>query len=50
MSFHKIAPVKKARKPAPALKEAQPKKRAPKCRPVAPKGDIEFTEVKQIHS
>ncbi|MGC0339705.1 hypothetical protein RKD20_004739 [Streptomyces sp. SLBN-8D4] len=38
MSFHKIAPVKKACKPAPAPKKAQSKKRTPKRRPVAPKG------------
>jgi hypothetical protein len=38
MSFHKIAPVKKTRKPAPAPKKAQPKKHAPKRRPVAHQG------------
>lgn len=38
MSFHKIVPVKKARKPAPAPKKAAPKKHAPKRRPVARKG------------
>lgn len=38
MSFHKIAPVKKAAKPAPAPRKAQPKRHAPKRRPVAPKG------------
>ena len=37
MSFHKIAPVKKTRKPAPAPKKAQPKKPAPKRRPVGQK-------------
>jgi hypothetical protein len=37
MSFHKIVPVKKHRKPAPAPKKAAPKKPAPK-RPVAHKG------------
>ncbi|WP_330305585.1 MULTISPECIES: hypothetical protein [unclassified Streptomyces] len=45
MSFHKIAPVKKARKAAPAPKcagkpaaKAAPKKAAPKRRPVDHKG------------
>ncbi|MFJ1974220.1 hypothetical protein ACIO93_36985 [Streptomyces sp. NPDC087903] len=42
MSFHKIAPVKKTRKPAaPAPRRAAkpaPKKAAPKRRPVAHKG------------
>jgi len=38
MSFHKIAPVKKSHKPAPAPKKPQPKKHTPKRRPVAPKG------------
>jgi len=38
MSFHKIAPVKKAAKPAPAPKKKACKKAAPKRRPVAPKG------------
>ncbi|MER5753157.1 hypothetical protein [Streptomyces sp. NPDC002088] len=43
MSFHKIAPVKKTRKPAapapkPAAKKPAPKKAAPKRRPVANKG------------
>lgn len=38
MSFHKIAPVKKARKPAPAPKKHQSKKAAPKRRPVGRKG------------
>jgi hypothetical protein len=37
MSFHKIVPVKKTRKPAPAPKKPAPKKPAPK-RPVAHKG------------
>ena len=37
MSFHKIVPVKKSRKPAPAPKKPAPKKHAPK-RPVAHKG------------
>jgi hypothetical protein len=37
MSFHKVAPVKKTRKPAPAPKKAQPKKAAPKRRPVGHK-------------
>lgn len=37
MSFHKIAPVKKTRKPAPAPKKAQPKKHTPKRRPVGQK-------------
>ena len=42
MSFHKVAPVKKTRKPAaPAAKKAAqpaPKKAAPKRRPVSRKG------------
>jgi hypothetical protein len=38
MSFHKIVPVKKAAKPAPAPKKKAPKKHAPKRRPVAHKG------------
>ncbi|MFD3501652.1 hypothetical protein [Streptomyces sp. NPDC058678] len=43
MSFHKIAPMKKTRKAAPAPKKAAhkkaaPKKAAPKRRPVAHKG------------
>ncbi|WP_330305584.1 MULTISPECIES: hypothetical protein [unclassified Streptomyces] len=40
MSFHKIAPVKKAHKPAPAPKKKAPEKPAPvaKRRPVAHKG------------
>ena len=40
MSFHKIAPVKKHHKPAPAPKKPAPKKpaHAPKRRPVAHKG------------
>lgn len=39
MSFRKIAPVKKTRKPAaPAHKKAAPKKPAPKRRPVAHQG------------
>lgn len=38
MSFHKITPVKKSRKPAPVAKKAAPKKAAPKRRPVAHKG------------
>jgi hypothetical protein len=38
MSFHKIAPVKKNRKPAPAPKKKPVKKAAPKRRPVAHKG------------
>lgn len=39
MSFHKIAPVKKACKPAaPAPKKKAVKKVAPKRRPVAHKG------------
>ena len=37
MSFHKIVPVKKHRKPAPAPKKPASKKHAPK-RPVAHKG------------
>lgn len=37
MSFHKIAPVKKTHKPAPAPKKAQPKKAKPKRRPVGHK-------------
>lgn len=37
MSFHKITPVKKTRKPAPAPKKAQPKKPTPKRRPVGHK-------------
>jgi hypothetical protein len=37
MSFHKVVPVKKHRKPAPAPKKPAPKKPAPK-RPVAHKG------------
>ena len=37
MSFHKIVPVKKTRKPAPAPKKSAPKKPAPK-RPVGHKG------------
>lgn len=37
MSFHKIVPVKKAHKPAPAPKKKAPKKPAPK-RPVGHKG------------
>ena len=36
MSFHKIVPVKKSRKPAPAPKKKAPKKPAPK-RPVGHK-------------
>jgi hypothetical protein len=36
MSFHKIVPVKKHRKPAPAPKKPAPKKPAPK-RPVGHK-------------
>lgn len=40
MSFHKIAPVKKHHKPAPAPKKPAPKKPqpAPKRRPVGGKG------------
>ncbi|MFJ9634141.1 hypothetical protein ACIQPR_06420 [Streptomyces sp. NPDC091280] len=40
MSFHKIVPVKKHRKPAPAPKKPAPKKPAPapKRRPVAHQG------------
>ena len=38
MSFNKIHPIKKTRKPAPALKKPAPKKPAPKRRPVAHKG------------
>ncbi|MDH6550349.1 hypothetical protein M2164_004622 [Streptomyces sp. SAI-208] len=38
MSFHKIVPVKKAAKPAPAPKKKAHKKAAPKRRPVAHKG------------
>jgi hypothetical protein len=39
MSFHKIAPVKKAKPaPAPKKKACAPKKAAPKRRPVAHKG------------
>ena len=34
MSFHKIAPVKKTHKPAPAPKKPAPKKPTPKRRPV----------------
>ncbi|MGW2385192.1 hypothetical protein [Streptomyces lincolnensis] len=35
MSFRKVTPVKKTRKPAaPACKKGQPKKAAPKRRPV----------------
>ncbi len=37
MSFHKLVPVKKHRKPAPAPKKPAPKKPAPK-RPVGHKG------------
>ncbi|MFD5797805.1 hypothetical protein ACFWIO_30620 [Streptomyces diastatochromogenes] len=40
MSFHKLAPVKKHHKPAPAPKKPAPKKPvpAPKRRPVGGKG------------
>ena len=38
MSFNKIHPIKKTRKPAPAPKKPAPKKPAPKRRPVAHKG------------
>ncbi|WP_369247559.1 hypothetical protein [Streptomyces sp. R41] len=39
MSFHKIAPVKKHHKPAPAPKKAhKPAKPAPKKRPVGGQG------------
>ena len=38
MSFHKIAPVKKAAKPVPAPKKKAPKKHTPKRRPIAHKG------------
>ncbi|MCZ0988447.1 hypothetical protein [Streptomyces diastatochromogenes] len=40
MSFHKLAPVKKHHKPAPAPKKPAPKKPvpAPKRRPVGNKG------------
>ena len=38
MSFNKIHPTKKTRKPAPAPKKPAPKKPAPKRRPVAHKG------------
>ncbi|MEV6050468.1 hypothetical protein [Streptomyces sp. NPDC052107] len=40
MSFHKLAPVKKHRKPAPEPKKPEPKKpgHAPKRRPVGDKG------------
>jgi|tagenome__1003787_1003787.scaffolds.fasta_scaffold18659366_1 hypothetical protein len=38
MSFHKIAPVKKAPKPVPGPKKKAPKKHAPKRRPIAHKG------------
>ncbi|UXX94675.1 hypothetical protein N7U49_26455 [Streptomyces sp. AD2-2] len=40
MSFHKITPVKKTHKPAPAPKKPAPKKPAPapKRRPVGHKG------------
>jgi hypothetical protein len=38
MSFNKIHPIKKTRKPAPAPKKPAPKKAAPKRRPVAHKG------------
>lgn len=34
MSFHKIVPVKKHQKPAPAPKKPAPKKPAPKRRPI----------------
>lgn len=38
MSFHKVAPVKTSRKPAPASKKKAPaKKAAPKRRPVSHK-------------
>lgn len=37
MSFHKIAPVKKTHKPAPAPKKPAPKKQTPKRRPVGHK-------------
>jgi hypothetical protein len=42
MSFHKIAPVRQTRKPAPApkpvAKKPAPKKHAPKRRPIEHKG------------
>ncbi|MEU8648764.1 hypothetical protein [Streptomyces sp. NPDC048737] len=38
MSFHKVAPVKKTRKAAPAPKKKAAEKTAPKRRPVAHKG------------
>lgn len=38
MSFHKIAPVKKTHKPAPAPKKKPVKKVAPKRRPVGHEG------------
>lgn len=38
MSFHKIAPVKKTRKPAPEPQKPRPKKHAPKRRPIDHKG------------
>ncbi len=38
MSFNKIHPIKKTRKPAPAPKKPAPKKPAPKRRPIAHKG------------
>lgn len=34
MSFHKVTPVKKTRKPAPAAKKPAPKKPTPRRRPV----------------
>jgi hypothetical protein len=37
MPFHRLAPVKKHRKPAPELKKPAPKKPAPKRRPVGDK-------------
>ncbi len=37
MSFHKITPIKKTHKPAPAPKKPAPKKHTPKRRPVGHK-------------
>lgn len=38
MSFHKITPVRKTRKPAPAPKQPAPRKPAAKRRPVGDRG------------
>lgn len=38
MSFHRITPVKKHRKPAPESRKHEPKKPAPRRRPVGDKG------------